>query len=84
MAQSALDILTQAVHTNPCDILTIYSDSSGGISVSWSDMPVERLVYLKEILNAGVSSKIIGAERPQAQAPAPIRKKKASEAPRAT
>lgn len=82
MAQSALELLTQVLQSNPQSLVVAFTDEAGNISVSWSDMPTRDLVYLKEFLNAGVYSKMMKSEASEPAPATPIRRRRASDAPR--
>lgn len=58
MAQNAEQVLTNVIVTNPKDIVAIFSNQDGGIGVSWSDMDIDRLCYLKEVFNMALQGRI--------------------------
>ncbi|QMV49857.1 MAG: hypothetical protein [Mu-like cryoconite phage AB09] len=78
MAQTAQEVFTHGLVSGATRALIVFSNDAGGIGVSWSDMPVEDLCYLSQVLTHAVQSKVAqGFASPARVESAPVAEPKA-------
>lgn len=58
MAQTAQEVFTHGLVSGATRALIVFSNDAGGIGVSWSDMPIENLCYLSQVLSHAIQSKV--------------------------
>lgn len=58
MKIDAMKTLSELLSKEPEDVIAIYREGNGGIGVHWSTMPLEQLVYLSQVLQEAIRSRL--------------------------
>jgi hypothetical protein len=75
VSQSAGEALQKAVSETPRDVVILKYGIDNTVGISWSEMDMEKLCYLKDVFALAVQDRLKEAFRPATRhAPAPVLK----------